>query len=141
MKYRLMILSFFLAPFCYSQYSDNADQVFSQSRLLSKPVLLIFSGSDWCQPCIRFEKKILTDSTFMTFSHTSLLVLTADFPQRKKQSPSLIGQNEQLAKMYNPHGLFPYMVLLNPDKKIIHVIAYNNQDAVSFINLIRGYFK
>ncbi|HSZ85112.1 MAG TPA: thioredoxin family protein [Puia sp.] len=140
MKYSLLIFSFLIAPFCYSQYSENADEVFSHAKQLNKPVLLIFSGSDWCQPCIRFEKKILTDTAFITFSNKSIFVLTADFPQRKKQSSSLIGQNEQLAKLYNPHGLFPFMVLLNPEKKIIHTITYTNEDAVSFINLIRGYF-
>jgi thiol-disulfide isomerase/thioredoxin len=140
MKYWLLIFSFLIASFCYSQYSDHADQIFFQAKQINKPVLLIFSGSDWCQPCIRFEKKILTDTAFITFSNTTIFVLTADFPQRKKQSKSLISQNEQLAKEYDPRGLFPFMVLLNPDKKIIHTITYNDEDAVSFINLIRGYF-
>jgi thiol-disulfide isomerase/thioredoxin len=140
MKYWLLIFSFLIVPFCYSQYSDNADQVFLQAKQLNKPVLLIFSGSDWCQPCIGFEKKILIDTAFINFSNTSMFVLTADFPQRKKQSELLVSQNEQLAKKYNPNGIFPFMVLLNPDKKIIHTITYNDEDVISFIDQIRRYF-
>jgi hypothetical protein len=140
MKYWFLAFSFLIVSFCYPQYSDNAAQTFLQAKQLNKPVLLIFSGSDWCRPCIQFEKKILEDTIFISFCNTKILVLNADFPQRKKQPKSLVTQNELLAKKYNPEGLFPFMVLLNSDEKIIHVVNYNNEDVASFIKLLIGYF-
>ena len=38
----------------FGDFDDNADE----------PVLLVFSGSDWCSNCIRFNKEVLSDSTF-----------------------------------------------------------------------------
>jgi thioredoxin-related protein len=139
MKVLCAIFLFFHAAFCYSQNSEDAAAVFSRAKQYNKPVLLIFSGSDWCRPCIQFEKKILADTAFVSFAGSKIFLLTADFPQHKKQQKSLVDQNESLAGKYNPQGLFPFMVIVGPDEKIIHTITYNNEDAVSFIKLLQAY--
>jgi thiol-disulfide isomerase/thioredoxin len=106
-----------------------------------RPVLLIFSGSDWCAPCIRFEKNILSESSFLSFANESLTIIKADFPQRKKISDDQKKQNEALAEQYNPKGLFPHVVLLGADHSIIATLTYSNQSPDEFISEIRSYFN
>ena len=62
------------------QHDDKAEKSPSQLKLL------IFSGSDWCLPCIRFERKVLQDTAFIAFGDKYLLIEKADFPQHKKLS-------------------------------------------------------
>ncbi|MGZ8511507.1 MAG: thioredoxin family protein [Chitinophagaceae bacterium] len=85
-------------------------------------ILLNFSGSDWCGPCISLRREIFESSLFSDFADNNLVLLNADFPRLKKNQLSKDQQkkNELLADKYNLHGHFPYTVLLDADGKIIH---------------------
>lgn len=102
-----------------AQNPANSDELFAEATKLGKPVLLVFSGSDWCMPCIRLKKKVLEDSAFKRFTSEKLLIYTADFPQKKKLSQSQVADNELLASKFNTKGFFPHVVLLKPDQTIL----------------------
>ena len=84
-------------------------------------ILLNFSGSDWCGPCIRMRDEIFESKIFQTMADNSLVMFNADFPRNKKNqlSESLKKQNEMLADKYNRDGAFPYTVLLDTNGKVI----------------------
>ena len=104
----------------------------------SRPVLLVFSGSDWCIPCIRLEKEVLSDTVFLAFAKQHLQVVNADFPQRKKGSAEQERRNEALAARYNPEGAFPKLLLLHPDGSIWATLPWKNQDALTFVEQVRN---
>ena len=54
----------------------------------NKKVLLVFSGSDWCIPCIRLEDKVWKSREFIRYAESGLHLYRADFPKRKKKSTS-----------------------------------------------------
>ncbi len=123
-----------------AQIFFNAPEAFLQAKDKHHPILLIFAGSDWCQPCIRFEKTILSDPFFMNYANTRLVLLKADFPQRKRLLPSLVAQNEALAEKFNPNGAFPLVLLLKPDQQLLATLEYENQTPGSFIEQIRSQY-
>lgn len=98
---------------------------FEKARQLAKEkhtlILLNFSGSDWCGPCIRMRKEIFESPAFSSMADASLVLVNADFPRNKKNklSEQAKKQNELLADKYNPEGKFPFTLLINPDGKII----------------------
>lgn len=87
----------------------------------NKYILLNFSGSDWCGPCIRLKKTIFASSEFVTFADSCLVLVNADFPRQKKNRlpGALQKQNDELAATYNASGSFPYTVLLNAEGKVV----------------------
>ena len=123
----------------FSQEWTNSTEAFRISAETKKPVLLIFSGSDWCAPCIRFEKKVLSENAFQVYAKDHLIILKADFPQRKKLSEELRKQNDALAEQYNPSGLFPHLVLLTPDQSNATTLMYSNQTSNEFISEINAH--
>jgi len=122
---------------CYTQISEDAAAVFKKAQQTNKPVLLVFSGSDWCQPCIRFKKEILNDPEFNKYAQENILLLNADFPQRRQLCEETIQQNNALAEKYNPQGAFPHLVLLNADQSIIASLPYTKQSAQVFIDQLK----
>lgn len=87
-----------------------------------KPKMLVFSGSDWCLPCIRFEKEVLEDTTFLSFSTRNIQMEILDFPQHKRLSKEQVAYNEKMAEKYNPQGYFPYVLLVdNMGKKLTEI--------------------
>ena len=86
-----------------------------------KFILLNFSGSDWCGPCIKMHDEIFESKAFKDFAATNLVLVNADFPRLKKNqlSKEQSRLNETLADKYNQDGKFPFTVLLNPDGKVL----------------------
>ena len=84
-------------------------------------ILLNFSGSDWCGPCILLRKEILDAPAFSQLADTTLELVNADFPRMKKNQLSKEQQtlNDQLADQYNAKGQFPLTLLLTAEGKVL----------------------
>jgi len=89
-------------------------------------------------PCIRFEKKILSDSSFQRFAAERLVILVADFPQRKRVPDSLRIQYEALAEQFDPSGQFPQIILLDSARRRLGSLAYTDQSPGDFIRDLRS---
>lgn len=98
-------------------------------------ILMVFAGSDWCRPCIKFKKQVLMDSDFVTFAQEDLAILYLDFPANKsnKLSKELKTQNENLAERFNKSGAFPKIILFDSDMNKLKDLTFKNQSAEEFI--------
>jgi len=84
----------------------------------NRPVLLDFTGSDWCGWCIRLDKETFSKPEFQKFAKDNLVLVELDFPNNKPQSAEIKKQNEALQEKYGVQG-FPTLVLLNSEGKEI----------------------
>jgi thioredoxin-related protein len=118
-KLRLLILlpGFLLT----SEWLHNLDDAKQIARTEHKYILLNFSGSDWCGPCIRLKKEFFETDIFKTTADSELVLVNADFPRNKKNQPSAVQQkiNDEMADKYNAKGIFPYTLLLNEEGKVL----------------------
>ena len=123
----ILFLFWFMMMNVTGQVFEYADSAYQVATVENKALLIIFTGSDWCPHCQRLDKNILKTQEFSNYTKKNLVVLQADFPQRKKLDNRLIEQNDELAEQYNPNGLFPTLVLMNADRTIHQFIEYKNQ--------------
>lgn len=126
--------------FVYSSatiWSGDFEKSKKEALQTHKKILLNFSGSDWCAPCIRMHKDIFDSEAFQQYAQSKLILVRADFPRSKKNqlAKEQQKQNDQLADKYNPNGIFPYTLLLDENGKILKSWeGYQHQSAASFIN-------
>lgn len=116
---------------------ENAKKKAGQEHKL---ILLNFSGSDWCIPCIRLHDEIFEHTAFRNFADSNLVLINADFPRLKKNQLSKEQQkkNDKLADQYDPQGSFPFTVLLNPEGKVIKTWdGFPNKTAEQFAGQIK----
>lgn len=138
----MSILSIFLSSllsFFTPVWLNNIDKAKEEASATHKYILLNFSGSDWCVPCIRLEKEIFGAKEFEDFSSTNLVLVNADFPRLKKHqlSKEQTKQNEALAEQYNPDGHFPLTLLLDADGKVVKKWdGYPNETVQAFVGEI-----
>lgn len=97
-------------------WNTNYQEALAQAKSQKELVLLNFTGSDWCPPCMMMERQTLSQKAFLDGVEGKVVLVTLDFPQRKPQSESLQFQNEKLQRQYNIEG-FPSFILLNSDGK------------------------
>ena len=104
-----------------ASWIGNFTEAQKQAKATHKQILINFSGSDWCGPCIRLRKEILESESFEGYASAHLLLVRADFPRQKKNqlSKEQIKLNESLAEVYNKDGKFPYTVLVDENGKVL----------------------
>jgi len=119
----MKLLTFFIAIFLTTgvTWSGDFSDAQKQAAQEHKLILINFSGSDWCGPCIRLRKEILESSTFESYASDHLVLVRADFPRQKKDqlSKEQVKLNEALADKYNPDGKFPYTLLVDENGKVL----------------------
>ncbi|MEZ4828891.1 MAG: thioredoxin family protein [Bacteroidia bacterium] len=105
----------------------------------NRPILMVFSGSDWCKPCIILKKKVLSSPEFLHYASDNLILLYVDFPRYKKNKPSdsIMAQNAALAEKYNPEGGFPYTVIINSMEEVIAATEFSTSLPDAYIQHIK----
>lgn len=117
---KLISLFFILAvlPINWEPDFNTAKKNAAQDHKL---ILLNFSGSDWCGPCIVLRRDYLENNAFTQMADKNLILVNADFPRKKKNTgtPEQVKRNEGLAEIYNKEGSFPLTLLLDSQGKVI----------------------
>ncbi|WP_426063706.1 thioredoxin family protein [Flavobacterium sp. DSP2-3-1] len=144
MKKNIMILFLFIGTLSYSQnWETNFEEAKAQSILENKNILLVFSGSDWCAPCIKLENTIWKSEDFKKESKQKWVLYKADFPKKKANmlSAELTASNKKLAEQYNKSGNFPLVLLLDKTGSILGITGYKNITPQEYIQIIHSFEK
>jgi thiol-disulfide isomerase/thioredoxin len=118
---KFVALIFFICLSFLNPWDTTFSEATDKAKKENKLILLNFSGSDWCGPCIKLKKEVFESATFTAFAEKNLILVRADFPRKKANqlTEALRTQNEQLAEKYNSKGKFPLTVLLTADGKVL----------------------
>lgn len=121
----------------------NFDSAKSISLKEQKPLFLVFSGSDWCAPCIKLEAQIWKSSEFIEYSAKNFVLVKADFPRKKSNSftKEQLAHNEKLAEKYNQKGYFPLVVIFDVKGKVIGETGYKNISPKEYIQHLESFIK
>jgi thioredoxin-related protein len=90
----------------------------AQAKAQNKLVLMEFTGSDWCPPCMKLQKEIFSRSAFQAYAQSNLVFLTIDFPNEFQLPPAAGATNAFLAEKFDVQG-YPTLIALNGDGKEI----------------------
>lgn len=125
-------------------WSGDFDAAKKEAAANHKLILINFSGSDWCGPCIRLRKEILETTAFTDYASTRLVLVRADFPRQKKNqlSKEQVKRNEALADTYNAEGKFPYTLLVDDHGKVLKTWdGFPNETPDQFTSEINAIFS
>lgn len=154
MRIRLIILALalFIAYFVYALVSDEPDSeqsvtwmtdyalALETAKAEDKPILLYFTGSNWCGYCVSLEKRIFSKPAFVEFANNEVLLVYLDFPRGVEQDPALKKQNYALMDRYQPS--IPSIYFINANEQILgdtgYISYYVNQGAEVYVNHLRA---
>lgn len=137
MKKAVVALFLLLGFQSFSQtWGNNLDDAKKEAAAQNKTILLVFSGSDWCGPCIKLDKTVWQSEEFKKEAAKHWVLVKADFPKKKANqlSEALTASNEALAEQYNKNGNFPLVLILDKTGKILGITAYKDVDAEQYID-------
>lgn len=103
-----------------------------------KPILMNFTGSDWCPPCKLMQKEVFSTEEFARYAEDHLILLELDYPMNVEQPKEVVEQNKELQKEFDIE-VFPTFVILQPNgKEEKRTTAYREGGPSAFIAWIGG---
>ena len=126
-----------------ADWQTDYRKALEMAKSQNKRVLLDFTGSDWCGPCIELRKRVFSRPQFQAYAEKNLILVEIDYPQRKKQSAELKQQNEKLSHQYGiDEKGFPTVVLLDPAGTVVREFTgYDGDTIADLIAWIEGKTK
>ncbi|MCL9809324.1 thioredoxin family protein [Flavobacterium luminosum] len=102
----LLIFSFTenVKPVESLKWHTNVKEAAAVAQKTNKPMLLFFTGSDWCGWCIRLQKEVFKTPEFEKWATDNVVLVELDFPRRVQQSNELKMQNAQLQQVFGIRG-------------------------------------
>jgi protein disulfide-isomerase len=94
------------------KWFTNYDEAVKQARTASQPLLMFFTGSDWCGWCTKIEEEAFNTKEFAETSGNKFVFLKLDFPLYSAQDPQIKAQNKELQQKFNVRS-FPTVVLFD----------------------------
>lgn len=137
---RILILFTFLAVAFHLEaapakinWMTSYEDALAQAKSEKKPLLLFFTGSDWCGWCHKLENEVLDTMDFSDEAGQKFIFVLVDFPMKKPLEPKLSAQNKELQKKYDVKG-FPTVILIDDQQNQIGVTGYRPGGAKAYVD-------
>lgn len=106
-----------------------------------RPMLLNFTGSDWCPPCQAMERDVLGQQEFKQWARDRVVLVTLDFPRQKQQDAQVQRRNRQLQQQFQIRG-FPTFILVDAEGNEIHrVSGYQRGGVEGFTAMLQRHIE
>ena len=116
MKKTLIALLFILGSYALEAqelvWNNNLKNSIEISNKTKKPLLLFFTGSDWCGWCIRLQTEVFKTPEFKKWANDNVVLVELDFPRRTVLAPEITEQNNQLQQFFAVQG-YPTVWFVN----------------------------
>ena len=116
MKKTLIALLFILGSYAMEAqelvWNNNLKNSTEISKKTKKPLLLFFTGSDWCGWCIRLQTEVFKTPEFKKWANENVVLVELDFPRRTVLAPEITEQNNQLQQFFAVQG-YPTVWFVN----------------------------
>lgn len=114
------------------QWHTSYEAAMAEAEGTGRPVLTVFTGSDWCPHCKTLEKNVLETGDFQEWAASNVVLLMIDLPQHGISEAVRVDRSKVCIK-YGVRN-FPAVLLIGPDGvKLAEKRGYQGQPAASWI--------
>jgi thioredoxin-related protein len=114
----------------------NMEEASAIAAKENKPILVNFTGSDWCGWCIRLTDEVFAKDSFKKYADNNLVLVKLDFPSKVKQSDETKQYNQKWLEKFGVRG-FPTILLLDRDLKLVNKTGYQQGGPEAYIKHIK----
>jgi len=111
----------------------------AKAKSENKLLLMEFSSSDSCPPCVLMQQKVFSTPQFLAYAKTNLNFVRLDFPLKSDLRPDTTATNALLARQFDVNG-FPTFIALDSSGKVFweqEGVDLSQADPANFINLLQ----
>lgn len=121
-----------LQTFAGENWLTDFNQAKARAKETNKPILALFTGSDWCPPCKKLHSEVMETPEFEKYAADNVVLLEVDFPMKKPQTKEQKKANAALERKYDVEG-YPTIVIINEKGKAVGTVNYGLEGPKDFI--------
>ena len=114
------------------EWLTDYDEALAESTRSGKPVLTLFTGSDWCPHCRTLEERVFSTSEFESWSEEHVVLLMLDLPE-SGISPAVRSERSRICLKYGVRTFPSVLVLDSFGEKITEEKGYRGTPASAWI--------
>lgn len=122
------------------QWSTNYEDSLQKAKKENKPILLFFTGSNWCGWCKKIDQEVFQSPDFSSQVGNSFVFVEIDFPTNAAQTPELAQQNKMLKEKFGITG-FPTIVILDPNGTFVAETGYRAGGGKAYADYLSQFLK
>lgn len=97
------------------QWTMDYDAALKLAKSSKQPMVLNFTGSDWCGWCKIMDKNVFAKDEWKKYAAKNAVLVTLDFPRDKSIVPAaFVSRNNELKKKFGIRG-YPTYVIVDSD--------------------------
>lgn len=123
-----------------AEWMTDYDKALAQAKAQKKPILVDFTGSDWCIWCMKLDKEVFSQPAFDNWAQKKAILLKLDFPRRSAQSDAVKKANAALVQKYQVQG-FPTILILDENGNEKARTGYRQGGAENYVKQLDGLIK
>lgn len=100
----LLVLGSFAVQAQELNWQTDVNKAITLSNKTKKPMLLFFTGSDWCGWCIRLQNEVFKKAEFTKWAKENVILVELDYPRRVPQTDQIKKQNAELQQAFGIQG-------------------------------------
>jgi thioredoxin-related protein len=122
------------------KWETDFEEASERAKAEKKPMLVDFTGSDWCGWCIKLKKEVFDTQEFKDYAAKNLVLVELDFPRRKEQGDEEKAQNKKLMEKYGIQG-FPTILILSDKGREVARTGYKAGGPDAYIEHLKELLK
>lgn len=122
------------------QWYTNYQQALAVARQDKKPLLLFFTGSDWCGWCKKIDKEAFETPAFGNAVGSRFVFVKLDFPMNNQLPREEAQQNAMLKQKYGVSG-FPTVVILDSQENFLAETGYRPGGGQEYADYLLGLIR
>lgn len=122
MKKFVSIIALLISATAFSQeknpsleWNTNLVKAVDEAIAEEKPLLMFFTGSDWCGWCKRLQSEAFVKPEFEKWAKENVVLMELDYPRRTPQDNEIKEQNMNIQRMFAVRG-YPTIWFVSPTK-------------------------
>ncbi|MCC5831918.1 MAG: thioredoxin family protein [Chlamydiales bacterium] len=122
------------------KWHTNYNEAQAEAKRANKPILLFFTGSDWCGWCKRMDQEVFESAEFARAVGNDFVFVEVDFPMQKPLPPELQQQNNSLKQKYGVTG-YPTIIILDSSGNFIAEAGYRPGGGKAYADYLKQLLK
>lgn len=118
------------------KWSTDYAAAMARAQAEQRPLLLKFTGSDWCPPCKRLAAEVFDTPEMAAYAEAELVAVYIDFPRTKPLPAEVRAQNDRLAEQYGVTA-YPTVKVVAPDGQVLGQLGYMEGGPKTYIRAIK----
>ena len=109
----------------YAEWVVSYNKAVEQAKQTDRPIMLVFSGSDWCGWCQKLTREVFITHEFARWSTDHVIKVEVDFPMTHQLPEELRMQNQNLKNRFG-HEIqtYPTVLFISPTGEVLGKTGY-----------------